>query len=177
MRAVDWPLNMAADFVLEQPLVGEAIRKAISGVGGVCNDAALWSVRPEAIYDGFREAGHGVAVRPDVISLRLEDVDRVVCLLAAKHKGVAALEGATTDAAELPGIVVDLPTLVTLNLRAVGEYATYYGSDVPLQQEGMFAMNVLRVASSPKDAAKQSRNSRACPYSAGRRPAGNLGDA
>lgn len=155
MRAIDWPLSKATDFVLEQPLVGEAIRKAISGVVGVCNDAALWSVRPEAIYDEFREAGHAVAMRADVTSLRLEDVDRVVGFLAAKYKGVAALEGATTGAAGLPGIVVDLPALVTLNLRAIGEYATYYGFDVTLQQERMFAMNVLGVASSPKDAAKQ----------------------
>ena len=39
--------------------------------------------------------------------------------------------------------------------RAIGEYATYYGFDVAVQQERLFAMNNLGLASSPKDAAKQ----------------------
>ena len=91
----------------------------------------------------------------DLTSLRLEDIDRVVDFLDAKYKGLAAAEGAVTGVAGLPGIVVDLPALVMLNLRAIGEYATYYGFDVTVQQERLFAMNVLGLASSPKDAAKQ----------------------
>ena len=44
--------------------------------------------------------------------------------------------------------------LVTLNLRAIGEYATYYGFNIHLQQERLFAMNILGLASSPTDASK-----------------------
>ena len=155
MRAVDWPLAKASDWLLDQPLVGEAIRKAISGVVGVCNDAAQWSVRKEAIYDGFRRGGHALETPADLTSLELEDIDRVVGFLDAKYKGLAAVEGAATGVAGLPGIFVDLPALVTLTLRAIGEYATYYGFDVTVQHERLFAMNVLGLASSPKDAAKQ----------------------
>ena len=155
MRAIDWPLSKATDWILEQQLVGEAIRKAISGVVSVCNDAAQWSVRQEAIYDEFRRAGHALETSTDLTSLRLEDIDRVVGFLDAKYKSLAAAEGAVTGVAGLPGIVVDLPALVMLNLRAIGEYATYYGFDVTVQQERLFAMNVLGLASSPKDAAKQ----------------------
>ena len=155
MRAVDWPLAKASDWFLDQPLVGEAIRKAISGVVSVCNDAAQWSVRQEAIYEEFRRAGHALETPADLTSLELEDIDRVVGFLGAKYKGLAAAEGAATGVAGLPGIVFDLPALVTLNLRAIGEYATYYGFDVTLQHERLFAMNVLGLASSPKDAAKQ----------------------
>ena len=155
MRAVDWPLSQAGDWILEQQLVGAAIRKAISGVVGVCNDAAQWSVRQEAIYDEFRRAGHDLETPDDFASLRLEDIDRVVGYLDAKYKGLAAVEGAATGVAGLPGIVVDLPALVMLNLRAIGEYATYYGFDVTVQHERLFAMNVLGLASSPKDTAKQ----------------------
>ena len=155
MRAVDWPLAKASDWLLDQPLVGEAIRKAISGVVSVCKDAAQWSVRQEAIYSEFRRAGHALKTPANVTSLELEDIDRVVGFLDAKYKGVAAAEGAATGVAGLPGIFVDLPALVTLNLRAIGEYATYYGFDVTVQHERLFAMNVLGLASSPKDAAKQ----------------------
>ena len=155
MRAVDWPLAKASDWLLDQPLVGEAIRKAISGVVSVCNDAAQWSVRQEAIYGEFRRAGHAMETPADVTSLELEDIDRVVGFLDAKYKGLAAVEGAATGVAGLPGIFVDLPALVTLNLRVIGEYATYYGFDVTVQHERLFAMSVLGLASSPKDAAKQ----------------------
>jgi hypothetical protein len=41
-----------------------------------------------------------------------------------------------------------------LNLRAIGEYATYYGFNVNSQEERLFAMNVLGLASSPTDASK-----------------------
>jgi hypothetical protein len=41
-----------------------------------------------------------------------------------------------------------------MNLRAIGEYATYYGFDIHRQEERLFAMNVLGLASSPNDASK-----------------------
>jgi len=41
-----------------------------------------------------------------------------------------------------------------MNLRAIGEYATYYGFDIHKQEERLFAMNVLGLASSPTDASK-----------------------
>lgn len=155
MRAIDWPLSKATDWILEQKLVGEAIKKAISGVVGMCNDAAQWSVRQHTIYDEFRQAGHSLETPADLAALRLEDIDKVAGFLDAKYKSLAAVEGAATGATGLPGIVVDVPALVTLNLRAIGEYATYYGFDVAVQRERLFAMHVLGLASSPTDAAKQ----------------------
>lgn len=155
MRAIDQPLSKMADSILEQKLVGEAIKKAILGVVGICNDAAQWSVRQEAIYDEFRHAGHTLETPSDLAALKLEDIDKMVGFLDAKYKSLAGVEGAATGAAGLPGIFVDVPALVTLNLRAIGEYATYYGYDVAVQQERLFAMNVLGLASSPSDTAKQ----------------------
>ncbi len=155
MRVISRPLDKAGDFIMEIPVLGDAIKKAIGGIVNVSNDVAQWSVRPEAIYEEFRTAGHDIHERSDIFSLDLEDVDKVVGWLAAKYKGVALVEGTTTGAAGLPGIAVDIPALVALNLRAVGEYATYYGFDVSSQQERLFAMNVLGLASSPKDAAKE----------------------
>ena len=64
------------------------------------------------------------------------------------------MEGAGTGMVGLPGIAPDIVALITLNLRAIGEYATYYGFDISTQEERLFALNILGLASSPTDASK-----------------------
>lgn len=156
MTAINWPLSKAADAILGDHAVGQAIQSAINGVVGLCNDVAQWSVRPDAVYEEFRDAGHDVEKSADIASLSLEDIDKAIGFLAAKYKGLAGVEGGVTGAAGVAGIAVDIPALVTLNLRAIGEYATYYGFDVTSQQERLWVMNILGYASSPNDLAKQS---------------------
>jgi hypothetical protein len=107
------------------------------------------------VFSDFRKAGHSqIATHADIESLELQQVDRVVGWLSAKYKGLALVEGAGTGALGLPGIPSDIVALVTLNLRAIGEYATHYGYDVSVQQERLFALHVLGLASSPTDASK-----------------------
>ena len=154
MQIINRPLDKVGDFIMETPVLGNVIKKAIEGIFNGFNDVARWLVRPEAIYRKFRTAGHDIHERSDIFSLDLEDVDKVVGRLDAKYRLLALAEGAGTGVIGAFGIAVDIPTLVTLNLRAIGEYATYYGLDVSLQQERLFAMNVLGLASSPKDTAK-----------------------
>jgi hypothetical protein len=155
MKALNWPLDKAGDLILATPGLGDAIKRSIQGLAGVCNDVAQWSVQSEVIYAEFRKAGHFGINRPaDVFGIELEHVDRVVAWLDAKYKGIALVQGAATGALGLPGIPPDIVALITLNLRAIGEYATYYGFDVSSQQERLFAMNVLGLASSPTDASK-----------------------
>lgn len=155
MKVLNWPIDKAGDLVLSTPGVGDVIRSSIKGITGVCNDVAQWSVRPEAIYSEFRGDGHNsITKAAHIFSLDLEQVDKVVGFLAAKYKGIALTEGAALGLAGLPGIPVDIVALISLALRAVGEYATYYGFDVSMQQERLFAMNVLGLASSPTDSSK-----------------------
>ena len=153
MRVVNWPLNKAGDAVLNTPGISEAINKSIGGIVQVSNDLAQWTVRPEAIYKEFRVSGYDVNNAKNILNLDLENIDKTVGFLAAKYKGLAGVEGAATGATGIVGLVLDIPVLVSLNLRAIGEYATYYGFDISLQSERLFAMNVLGLASSPKDAA------------------------
>lgn len=155
LQVVNAPLDAAGDAILKTPGVGDVIKKAVEGLTSVCNDAAHWSVRVDAIFAEFRNDGHeSVFAHDDIAHLHLEDIDKVVGWLAAKYKGIAAVEGAGAGAAGLWGIPVDLPALITLNLRAIGEYATYYGFNVAHQSERLFAMNILGLASSPTDATK-----------------------
>lgn len=155
MQIINWPLSKAGDFIFDTPGLGDVIRAAVQGIVSVSNDLAQWSVSPKSIYNEFRTRGCSKIKGPrDIFGLDLEDVDKTVGWLDAKYKGIALVEGAGTGIVGLPGIPPDIVALVALNLRAIGEYATYCGFDVSLQQERLFALNVLGLASSPTDAAK-----------------------
>jgi EcsC protein family len=156
MEIVNWPLEKAGEAIFNTPYVGEAIEKSFAGTIGLLNDAASWAVPKNAILKDFRKAGHSqVDALEEIQGLPLEDIDRVIGYLAAKYKGIALAEGAGTGVVGLVGIPVDLIALLGMNLRAIGEYATYYGFDVSNQAERLFMMNILGFASSPSDAAKQ----------------------
>ncbi|NTV81018.1 MAG: EcsC family protein [Candidatus Aminicenantes bacterium] len=139
MKVINWPLDKAGDLILATPGLGDAIKGTIQGLTSVCNDVAQWSVQKEAIYSEFRKFGHSaINKKGDVHSLDLEDVDRVVAWLDAKYKGLALTEGAGAGAMGLPAIAPDLIALIAMNLRAIGEYATYYGFDIQRQEERLF---------------------------------------
>ena len=154
MRVVNWPLDKAGDVVMKTPGIGWVLEKSIGGLVNLTNDAARWSVRPDAIFEEYRKVGHRVHGHGDLRSLDLENVDRTIGWLGAKYKGMSLLEGGGFGGLGLPGIPPDIVALVALNLRAIAEYATYCGFEVSSQQEGLFALNVLGLASSPSDAAK-----------------------
>jgi hypothetical protein len=136
--------------------VGEAVTRAVQGILSLMNDGASWSVRSEAVHAEFRAKGHSQVHSPgDIHSLELEQVDRTVGYLAAKYKALAAAEGAGMGALGGLAILGDIPLLAGLALRAVNEFAAYYGFDTSLQSERMFALSVLTLASSPTVAAKQ----------------------
>jgi hypothetical protein len=155
MKVINWPLDKAGDLILATPGLGDAIKGSVQGLTGVCNDLAQWSVQKSAIYAEFQRFGFDhVKSNGHAHSLNLEDVDRIVAWLDAKYKGIALVEGAGAGALGLAAIAPDLIALIAMNLRAIGEYATYYGFDIHRQEERLFAMNVLGLASSPTDASK-----------------------
>ena len=154
-KAVNAPLDAAGDAVMKIPGVGWVIETTVGGIVTLGNDAAQWSIRPEAILEEYRAAGHTtVKDLADIAQLDLADIDRAQGWIGAKYRALAAAEGAATGAAGLPGIPIDVVALVTMNLRAIGEYATYCGFDVSSESERLYAMNVLGLASSPTDASK-----------------------
>jgi len=149
------PFEVVADFAFDNP-VGAAVTKAISGIVSLLNDGASWTVRTSAVLEEYRDDGHStVTTLKNIQELDLEQADRTVGYLGAKYKSLAFGEGAGAGALGAPGIAIDIPALVGLSLRAVNEYATYYGFDVALESERMFAMQILSAASAPSVAAKQ----------------------
>ncbi len=75
----------ARQYPARHQAVEQAIGNALDGVVSLCNDVAQWSVRPDAVYEEFRNAGHGIDKPSDIASLSLEDIDMVVGCLAAKY--------------------------------------------------------------------------------------------
>lgn len=154
VKVVNAPINKAGEVVLNIPGIGDVIKTVVSGITSLCNDAAQFTVRQDAIIEEFKKQGCNVNCIADIQKLELEKIDEVVGYLAAKYKGIAAAEGAATGALGLPGIAPDLISIISLNLRAIGEYCCYYGFNNDLQEERLFAMNVLSYASSAGDAKK-----------------------
>ena len=156
MEIINWPIEKASDLITSVPGIDWVIEKAVGGLVSLLNDFAHWTVRPDAIYKEYHNAGfEHIKTSGDVFSLDLEQADRVNGWLGAKYKTLATAEGAGAGYTGLPGIPPDIIALIALNQRAIGEYATYYGFDISSQQERLFALNVLALASSPNDAAKQ----------------------
>lgn len=151
----DW-YDGAMEAVMKIPGIGAALETVSQGVTSIANDAAQYSVRTEAIYEEFREDGHDVSQANDIARLELEQIDKVVGYLAAKYKALAGAEGAATGAAGLPGAAADVLAFIPLCLRAIGEYATYYGFPPDTQQERYYALKVLELASTGKQVAKAS---------------------
>lgn len=140
VETINRPVNEALNRGTEIPGIKWVIEKAIGGLIGVLNDFAQWTVRPNSIIQKYRNAGFKKIQKPqDIFTLDLEDADKVCGFLAAKYKVFAAAEGAGAGYIGLPGIPPDIVALVTLNQRAIGEYATYYGFDIASQRERQFA--------------------------------------
>ncbi|WP_255557016.1 EcsC family protein [Sodalis sp. dw_96] len=155
LNIINKPLDLLGDAILHTPGIGRVLQGVICALSGVCNDIAQLSVRPQAILEEFRHDGwHGVECLGDIGALPLASIDKTVGCLAAKYKGLALAEGMGAGLAGIAGLALDIPSLITLNLRAVGEYATYYGFDIHQQEEKLFALQIIGLVSSPTDAAK-----------------------
>lgn len=152
---VNKPVGFLGNLLIETPFIGDAVQGTVKGIVSTINDAVHLTVRTDAILAEFADAGHEVSRLRDIHSLDLEVVDGVVGRLDAKYRTVAMAEGVGTGVVGAWGIPADLVALLGWNMRAIGEYATYYGFDIARQEESLFALAVLNHAASPKDASKQ----------------------
>ncbi len=153
-RAVDRAnrsLHEVSDLIRKVPGVDWTIENVVSGLLRVTNEIAQDSVWREAIYQEYRAAGHAVAGPADLFRLDLEHIDAALKGLDTKYQALAATQGAAAGAAGAAGILPDVVGLVALNLRAVGEYATYCGYDLAQPSERLFAMQLLNAASQRAD--------------------------
>ena len=149
------PVNKAAEIIIDSPYLGEVITKSISGLTTICNESAQTTIRFQAIYDDISSKSEFMVKQlNDIEKVNLQVLDKTSSGLLPKYVAIAATEGGGAGALGLPGMVVDIPSLILINFRAIGEYATYYGFDIELQEEKIYILNILSLASAPTDQAK-----------------------
>jgi hypothetical protein len=147
--------HAVTDLVRKVPGVDWTIDNVVAGLLRLTNEMVQDTVWRDAIYKEFQRAGHPVQDLADIHRMDLEAVDRAQKGLDTKYRALAAVEGAATGIAGAAGIVPDIVALVALNLRAAGEYATYYGFDIAAPEERLFALQILNAVSAPSDVSKQ----------------------
>lgn len=152
--AADAPLDKAGDLLFDNAL-GERFDGVVSKVISTLNDAAAWTVRTDAIYEAYEEAGFDVDRPSHIESVTIEAIQEVAKNLDIKYQAAATLEGLATGAVGVAGAPADLPLLIGLALRATNEYATYFGFDIEKEHEKCYVMSLLAVASAVTDDAKQ----------------------
>ncbi|NNF04671.1 MAG: EcsC family protein [Rhodothermales bacterium] len=135
--------NDVTDLVHRIPGVEWTMDNVIAGLVDLTNEITQDSVWTDAVYRDFRKRGFDVQEPTDVRELDLEHIDEVTGGLEQKYIGLATAEGAATGLAGAAGIAPDLIALVSINLRAAGEYAAYCGFDVKQPVERVYALELL----------------------------------
>jgi hypothetical protein len=146
--------NDMTDLARRIPGIEWTIENVVTGLLDLTNEITQDSVWSDAVFKEYRTLGHDVGGHSDILALDLQHVDTATDGLKTKYTALAAAEGTATGLAGLAGIVPDLVALVSLNLRAAGEYATYCGFDVNNPEERLYALDMLNFVAEPSNKAK-----------------------
>lgn len=146
--------NDVTDVVRRVPGVEWTMDNVVAGLLNLTNEITQDSVWTDAVFKQFNDAGHRVETHTDIHGLDLEEVDKISAGLGKKYTALAAAEGAATGLAGAAGIVPDLIALVSINLRAAGEYATYCGFEIANPEERLYALELLDQMARPSTKAK-----------------------
>lgn len=151
--------------------VAAAVEAALSGLFTGVDKAAVASVHRSAILKRFRKAGHAVDGLGDIAALDLRDIDKVKPRIDLRYMFASMAEGAAAGAAmtggevlaaggtvfgmgvgAAPGIGVlvtataaDAIAVLGASSRVTAEIAAYYGYDVELPHERLYAAGALGV--------------------------------
>jgi hypothetical protein len=148
LDAINGAISRAAGAVLKNR-VGELVSNGIERMVETINQGASWAVDDDLVVGAFRDSGHTVRERRDIQRLPLREVDKTVRRYATKSRSHAFVIGASTGMLGPAGIALDIPGVVGVALRAINEYAAYYGFDVSTEDEKAFVLLILATASTP----------------------------
>ena len=150
--ALNTPIDAAGDALMSAPELGEALKQATEKTITTLSDAANWTLNTDHTIKAYQDAddiaGHSVNELTDIQRLPIAVVDKQVKLFKSKYVALTSAQGVTTGVVGWAGIPADVVGLMTANLRAIAEYATYYGFDIHDKGEQLFAMSLLAVATS-----------------------------
>lgn len=140
-------------------------RKAMSqlvdlAVGHFQYGAAPGASRIEAALQRFRQRGRMVSRISDIRHLHVDEVDEVAGSLCFRYQAMALADAHESGFAGIPASLADMPSLLGLSLRAIGEVATHFGFDVEDVWERKFALLVLTVATASRGSDKPGPDTR-----------------
>ncbi|MEZ4697228.1 MAG: EcsC family protein [Rhodothermales bacterium] len=150
-RSLSAAIDETTDLLRKVPGVNWTLDTVIAGLLTRLNDFSHNLVWTDAVYLDLQRSGLRITAPGQAFDHDLELIDRHTAELNAKYRALAAAEGASTGFAGAAGILPDILALTAINLRAVGEYACYYGFDVSLDVERLNALNVLNIAAGGGD--------------------------
>lgn len=153
------PIVAAGDALMDVPQFGDALKKTTEQTISTLGNAANWTLNTQDVIASYQEEpdieGSSIKTLSDIKHLPIAVVDKQVRLLKSKYVALTSAQGVTTGVVGWVGIPADVVGLITANLRAIGEYATYYGFDMSDKGEQLFAMSLLAVATSASAEARK----------------------
>jgi len=149
--AVNNGIEAVGEKAIGLPGIDWIVEHAVVSALRAVNEFSMRTVRTEAILRDYRGR---ISTLEQIRQLDLAQVDDAIGWLGPKYRGLAAAEGAVTGAIGLLGIPADVAGILTINLRAIGEYATYCGFDVSRPEERLYSLHTLGLATTPTNAAK-----------------------
>lgn len=146
------PIDKAGEALMNAPQFGDALKQATEKTITTLSDAANWTLDVQDTIDAYQNepdaADSSIKKLTDIENLPVAVVDKQVKLFKSKYVALTSAQGVGTGVVGWAGIPADVVGLITANLRAIGEYATYYGFDMSDKNEQLFAMSLLGVATS-----------------------------
>lgn len=146
------PITKAGEALMNAPQFGDALKQATEKIIITLSDAANWTLDVQDTIENYRSKSDGTGANikklEDIERLPIAIIDKQVKLFKRKYVALTGAQGVTTGIIGWAGIPADVIALITANLRAIGEYATYYGFDMSDKGEQLFAMSLLAVATS-----------------------------
>ncbi|WP_435979632.1 EcsC family protein [Psychrobacter sp. DM4] len=151
LAALSVPIDKAGDALMNAPQFGDTLKQATQKSIVTLSDAANWTLDTQEVVEAYRttlDDSESVKSIDDIAKLDIADVDEQVKLFKSKYVALTSAQGMATGMVGWAGITADVIGLITANLRAISEYATYYGFDMSQKGEQLFAMSLLAVATS-----------------------------
>lgn len=146
------PIVKAGEALMNAPQLGDALKQATEKTITTLSDAANWTLDVQDTIEAYQNEPDIVELSvnklTDIEALPVAIVDKQVKLFKSKYVALTSAQGVVTGMVGWAGIPADVVGLITANLRAISEYATYYGFDMSAKGEQLFAMSLLAVATS-----------------------------
>ncbi|MES1966065.1 EcsC family protein [Psychrobacter sp. AH5] len=152
------PIEKAGEALMNAPQFGDTLKQATQKTIITLSDAANWSLDTQDVIEAYQNdevTKSSVKKLADIEQLPIAIVDEQVKLLKSKYVALTSAQGVTTGIAGWAGIPADVVGLITANLRAISEYASYYGFDMSTEGEQLFALSLLGIATSTSSDERQ----------------------